>query len=224
MGTEPSPEVLALELDKPMVALPVAIPVTWQTWTPRKKTAVLYARDPGKKGLDLAVAAWAEAAPEGWRLVVTGIEEAAGRRHLAGHGVAEPAGLDWAGVLSPAAYAELMSAAALFVSASRHEDYGLAQLEAFGAGLTFVTLPSPGPFPALAMARSLDPRLVADDLFVPALARALEAGLNMADAERGVYAGRARELLKLHSHEELRRRVEREVLPVLFGHGPSVKH
>jgi glycosyltransferase involved in cell wall biosynthesis len=217
MGVEPSAEVLALEIDKPMVALPVAIAVTWQAWTPREKIAVLYARNPGKKGLDLAVAAWVAAAPEGWRLVVTGVEDAAGRRHLARHGVAEPAGLEWAGVLTPEAYAELMASAALFVSASRHEDYGLAQLEAFGAGLTFVTLPSPGPFPALAMARSLDARLVARDLSPQALAMALEAGLDMSDADRAAYAERASELLRTHSHEELRRRVGEEVLPVLLG-------
>ena len=90
MGVEPSAEANALGLDKPTVALPVAIGVTWSTWESRARTAVVYGRDPEKKGLDLAVAAFAAAAPEGWRLQVTGIEAEAGRRHLARHGVPSP--------------------------------------------------------------------------------------------------------------------------------------
>lgn len=217
MGVEPSAEANALGLDKPTVALPVAIGVTWSTWESRARTAVVYGRDPEKKGLDLAVAAFAAAAPEGWRLQVTGIEAEAGRRHLARHGVPEPPALEWTGVVPPARYAELLSSAAVFVSASRHEDYGLAQLEALGAGLTFVTLPSPGPFPALALARSLDSRLVARDLSAQSLAGALEVAVGLTDDERARYAERARELLRPHSHEELRRRVKEQVLPVLLG-------
>jgi len=217
MGVEPSAEVLALGIGKPMVCLPVAIAVTWEEWEPRERTAVLYARDPGKKGLDLAVAAWGSVAPDGWRLQVTGIEPDDGRRHLARHGVQEPGGVEWTGVVSQAAYAELLGAASVFVSASRHEDYGLAQLEGLGAGLTFVTLPSPGPFPALATARALDERFVARDMSAEALADALRPALALGDSERAAYAERAREMLRLHSREELRRRLELEVVPVLLG-------
>jgi hypothetical protein len=125
--------------------------------------------------------------------------------------------LEWAGILPPARYGELLGTASVFVSASRHEDYGLAQLEALGAGVTLVTGPASGPYPALALARSIDPRLVARDASAQALADALEVALGLPDVERARYAERARELLRPHSREELRGRLRDRVLPVLLG-------
>jgi glycosyltransferase involved in cell wall biosynthesis len=217
LGVEIGAEARALRVETPMAALPVAIDVTAAEWKPREQTAVLYAGNPEKKGLELAVAAWAAAAPPGWRLLVTGIDAQRGRRHLARHDVDEPAGVEWVGLIPPDRYRDLLDAATLFVSASRHEDYGLAQLEALSAGVALVTLPASGPFPALALARELDSRLVAHDPSAPALAAALEAALGMEDAERARYAERARELLQPHSHGELRRRVSERMLPVLLG-------
>jgi glycosyltransferase involved in cell wall biosynthesis len=200
-----------------MVALPVAIAVDQRTWTRRERTVVVYAGNPEKKGLALAVDAWSKVAASGWRLQLTGIGAEAGRRHLARHGVAEPPGIEWSGMVAPERYRELLASASVFVSASRHEDYGLAQLEALGAGAALVTLAATGPYPALALARSLDSRLVARDASPEQLARALDVALGMADGERASYANRARDLLRPHSREELRRRLQEEVLPVLLG-------
>jgi glycosyltransferase involved in cell wall biosynthesis len=215
LGVEPGSEVSALRVDRPMVALPVGIPVTGGR-DPRERTAVLYAGNPEKKGLATAVTAWAHAGPSGWRLQITGIETERGRRHLARHGVSEAPGIEWTGVVPPDRYGELLARASVFVSASPHEDYGLAQLEALGAGLALVTVPASGPYPALALARTLDERLVAADDSAPALAGALAAGLALEEAARARYAERARELLRPHSREELRRRLSEQVLPVLL--------
>jgi glycosyltransferase involved in cell wall biosynthesis len=216
LGVEPSAEARAIDVDRPMVALPVGIPVAG-SWEPRERTAVLYAGNPEKKGLATAVAAWARSAPSGWRLQITGIQAEPGRRHLGRHGVSEAVGIDWAGIVAPDRYGELLGRASVFISASAHEDYGLAQLEALGAGLALVTAPASGPFPALGLARALGARLVARDASAEALADALEAALALDDEARARYAERARELLRLHSREELRRRLHEEVLPVLLG-------
>lgn len=222
MGVEPSREALALRVETPLVALPVAIEVSDASdrpgpWRPRERIALAYAGNPAKKGLELALAAWARAAPPGWRLVVTGIAREDGLRHLARHGVAEPEGVEWTGLLPPERYRELLATAAVFVSASRHEDYGLAQLEALGNGLALVTLAARGPYPALDIARGADARLVAAGETAEALGSALAAGLALSDTERAAYADRARELLRPHSREELRRRLEQQVLPVLLA-------
>jgi hypothetical protein len=215
-GVEPSAEAQVLRLDPPMVALPIGVDVSERPWTARERTAVLYAGNPRKKGLDLAAAAWAKAAPPGWRLLVTGIDPEAGRRYLARSGVAEPDTVEWPGVVTPLRFRELVESASVFVSASRHEDYGLAPLEALGAGTTLVTLPAGGPYPALALARAIDPRLAAMEVSAAALAGALEVALALSDDERGRNAARARELLRPHSRDELRRRLEEQVLPMLL--------
>jgi glycosyltransferase involved in cell wall biosynthesis len=217
LGVEPSAEATALGLERPMVALPVGIPVAPGAWQPRERIVVLYAGNPEKKGLAPAVRAWAGVSPAGWRLQITGIDSEQGRRHLHRHDVAEPAGLEWAGIVAPERYGELLARASVFLSASRHEDYGLAQLEALGAGLALVTLPASGPYPALALARALDARLVARDDSAQALAAALGVALGLDDAARAHYAERARELLRPHSRAELRRRLTEQVLPVLLG-------
>jgi glycosyltransferase involved in cell wall biosynthesis len=216
LGVDPSAEARMLAVDTPMVALPVAIPVSPGPWRPRDRMALAYAGNPAKKGLELTAAAWAQAAEPGWRLVVTGIDRADGLRHLARHGIGEPPDVEWTGLLSPQRYGELLESAAVFVSASRHEDYGLAQLEALGAGLAFVTLAATGPYPALDIARAADPRLIAADAAAGALGKSLGAALALTDEERSAYAGRAAEMLRLHSRDELRRRLEQQVLPVLL--------
>ena len=217
MGVHIAPSAHLVGVATPMVPLPVAIDVTWETWTAREQTVVIYAGNPFKKGLDLAVSAWAGAARPGWRLLVTGIDEQAGRQHLDRHEVEEPDGVEWAGVVPPDRYAALLGRAAVFLSASRHEDYGLAQLEALGAGAALVTSPATGPYPALELARALDHGLVAGDASSTALATALEPALEMPDSAQRAYAERARELLRPHSREELRRRAAEQVLPVLLG-------
>ena len=75
-----------------------------------------------------------------------------------------PAGVRFAGLLARDEYRALLRRARVFVTAPRREDYGIAQLEALADGCRLVTTPSPGPYAALPIARSLDPRLVSDDL------------------------------------------------------------
>jgi glycosyltransferase involved in cell wall biosynthesis len=216
LGVEPSDEARMLDVDTPMVALPAAIPVTPGPWLPRERIALVYAGDPAKKGLELAAAAWTRSAAAGWRLVVTGIDRRRGLRHLARHGVPEPPGVEWTGLLSPERYRELLDSAAVFVSASRHEDYGLAQLEALGNGLALVTLAAVGPYPALDIASAADPRLVAAEATAEALGTSLETALSLTDSERAAYAARAAELLRPHSRDEIRRRLREQVLPLLL--------
>jgi glycosyltransferase involved in cell wall biosynthesis len=216
LGIEPSAEARMLDVATPMVALPVAIDVPDELQTARDRIALVYAGNPAKKGLELAVAAWERAGAPGWRLVVTGVEREAGLRHLARHGLGEPDGLEWTGLLPPDRYGAVLASAAIFVSASRHEDYGLAQLEALANGLALVTVPASGPYPALEIASAADPRLVAAAPTAEALASPLRAALELGHADRLAYAERARALLRPHSREELRRRLEEQVLPALL--------
>jgi glycosyltransferase involved in cell wall biosynthesis len=217
LGVEPSAEARMLDVRTPMVALPAAIPVDPGPWRPRERIAVVYAGNPEKKGLELVVGAWARAGVSRWRLLVTGIERERALRHLARHGVEEPPGVEWTGLLSAERYRALLRSAAVFVSASRHEDYGLAQLEALGAGVALVTLASKGPYPALAITRAADRRLVADEATPASLAASLRTALALSDTERAAFAERAAERLRPHSREELKRRLADEVLPRLWN-------
>ena len=70
------------------------------------------------------------------------------------------------------------------------------------------TTPSPGPYPARELARSLDPRCVDDDL-----GAAIRVAL---DAERGDYRSRAAALLEPYSTRGVDRVVAQEVLPRLL--------
>jgi hypothetical protein len=98
------------------------------------------------------------------------------------------------------------------VNASRREDHGLAQLEALSAGCKLVTVPSPGPYEALPLARQLAPELVASDVSAAALERALRAGL---DLDAPSYAARARNCLQPFRPEAVERVVAERVLPAL---------
>ena len=104
----------------------------------------------------------------------------------------------------------------LYVSASRIEEYGVAQLEALAGGALLVTTPSRGPYEALPLARRLEPALVAAERSPQALAAALRAALELPEPARAEYRDRARELVAPYSREELRRRLERDVLPFLL--------
>ena len=142
-----------------------------------------------KRGIDILCAAWAEAAPADARLVIGGADRAAGLAWLARCGVPEPAGVEWAGAVPHDEWRARVARARLFVNASRREDHGIAQLEALAAGTPLVTVPSPGAYEALPIARRLAPHLVTADVSAPALAGALRAGL--ADRDE-TYAERAR--------------------------------
>ncbi len=111
-----------------------------------------YAGDPVKRRLDLILAPGCTRAPRG---------RDAGRH---GDRAARdaPPGVRFTGRLEPDAYRALVRRARVFVAAPRREDFGIAPLEALADGCLLVTTPSPGPYPALGLARELDPRLVGD--------------------------------------------------------------
>lgn len=186
---------------------------------PRERLAVLYAANPHKKGLDLAIAGWSAAALRGWRLVVAGIDERQARRFLGERAVAVPDGVEWAGRLEPAPFRELLRRSEVFLSASRFENYGLAQLEALADGALLVSVGSAGPSVALGVARRLNGGLVSEDLSASGLADALRAAAVLDEQERVGYRERATELVSGYSRRTLEDRLERDLLPALLGNG-----
>jgi|SRR5579884_171956 len=163
----------------------------------RDVAAVAYTGDPVKRRLDLILRAWASARREGETLVVAGTELPD-----------PPTGVRGAGRLTPAQFRGLLARSRAFVTAARREDYGIAALEALGCGCQLVTTPSPGPYPALDLARRLDPRLVSEDL-----AAAIRIALD--DPLPG-YARRAAELLAPFTPQAVDRTVGERVLPRLL--------
>ena len=166
--------------------------------------AVTYAADPRKRGLEVVARAW-----EGGRLVVGGIDRERGLRWLERHGVPEPPAIEWAGPLPRGRWLELVGRARMFVNASRWEDFGIAPMEALSAGTPLVTVPTPGSFEALPLARELAPELVSDDL------RAAIRAASSVDRES--YAERARELLRPYRPEAVLATLRERVLPELLG-------
>jgi glycosyltransferase involved in cell wall biosynthesis len=166
-----------------------------------------------KRGVDILCAAWSIAAPPGVRLVIGGADRAAGLAWLARCGIAEPPRVEWAGSVPHDEWLARVARARAFVNASRREDHGLAQLEALAAGTPLVTVPSPGAYEALPIARALAPDLVAADLSAPALAAALRAGLALADRER--YARQAAAALAPYRRDAVLAVVRDEVIPAL---------
>ncbi len=185
----------------PAVVLPVPVEPSSPRATPvanRDVAALAYAADAEKKGLARMLAAWALARRPGETLLVAG----------------QPAGplgdgAEGTGLLAPDAYRTLLRRARVFVAAPRHEDYGIAQLEALADGCRLVSTPARGPYPALALARELDARLVDDDL-----ASALRTAL---DEPADGYAERAAELLAPFRRAAFEATVSERVLPALLA-------
>ena len=117
--------------------------------------------------------------------------------------------MEVAAALTPDEFRALLGRARLFVAAPTIEDYGIAALEALGNGCRLVTTPSPGPYPALELARELDPRLVGD-----ALPSAIRIALD--DPLPG-YRERAALLLEPYSRAAMDRTVADTVLPRLLS-------
>jgi glycosyltransferase involved in cell wall biosynthesis len=201
-------------LDRPRVRVPIPIePV--EPAADRDIDAVAYASYPRKRGLEVLCAAWAEAAPRGARLVIGGADRAKGLAWLRRHRITEPQGVEWAGDLPREEWLDRVRRARLYLNASRWEDFGIAPMEALSAGTPLVTVPTPGSFEALPLARLLDPRLVAADGSQDALAVAIRAGFALSDDERQDYAERAAVLLEPYRTDAIARVVAEEVLPGL---------
>ena len=141
--------------------------------------------------------------------MVTGLSDESRRRMPGLETRLSASGVELAGPLAPAAFRRLLSRARAFVAAPRFEDYGIAALEALARGCLLVTTPSPGPYPALELARELDPRLVTDDL-----AGAIRVALD--DPSAG-YAERAAPLLAPFTRAAMDHAVAEMVLPRLLA-------
>jgi glycosyltransferase involved in cell wall biosynthesis len=178
----------------------------------RDLDAVSYAGYPRKRGLEALAFAWAHVARPGMRLVVGGLDADKGRRWLERTDTPEPPGLEWAGELPRERWLATVARARLYVNASRWEDYGLGPLEALSAGTPLATVPTPGSFEALPLARELAPELVSEDLTA-----ALRAGLALDGAARDRYAARASELLLPYREDAVLATLREHVLPELLS-------
>jgi len=183
----------------PSVVVPVAVQSSGRAGAVmvRDIDVVAYAADPVKRRLDFVLEAWRRARRGDETLVVTGID-----------GVPDVPGVRFTGRLPPDEFRALLRRARVFMAASRREDFGIAQLEALADGAMLVTTPAPGAYPALALARELDPRLVSEDL-VPALRSAL-------DDPAADYAGRAAKLVAPFSRDAVTTTLTEHVLPRLL--------
>ncbi len=201
----------AREHDRALI-LPVPVEPSAPPEPRRDIAAITYAANPAKKGLDRVLEAWHRVrrelpsdAPN--ELVVAGAPAEA--LASAGLDLASAEGVRVVGALSSVDYRALVRRARVFVCAPRREDYGIAQLEALADGCLLVSTPAPGPYVALPIARTLDPRLVGEDL---------EGGLRAALLDPpGDYDSRARAALAPFGREAIDRRVAQELLPRLLG-------
>ena len=189
---------LDLRSTEPALVLPVPVePSAPGAAATRDVAALAYAADARKKGLARILAAWERARRPDETLLVAG--QPAGRLGDGAEGT---------GLLAPDDYRALLRRARVFVAAPRHEDFGIAQLEALADGCRLVSAPASGPYPALALARALDPRLVSDDL-----AGAIRAAL---DAPPGDYTERAAALLAPYRRAAFEAAVRDRVVPALL--------
>ncbi|MDW5593379.1 glycosyltransferase [Conexibacter stalactiti] len=167
----------------------------------RDVAALAYAADPVKKGLDRILAAWATVRRPGETLLIAGQSGPLGD------------GAEGTGLLAPAEYRALLRRARVFVAAPLREDHGIAQLEALADGCRLVTTPAAGAYPALELARALEPRYVSEEL-----GSALRAALDDAQsAGDDAYAVRAAELLAPYRRASFDAAVRERVLPLLLG-------
>ncbi|HEY4428484.1 MAG TPA: glycosyltransferase [Solirubrobacteraceae bacterium] len=192
------------------LVVPVPVEASGPSGGARDVAAITYAANPYKKGLDRVLSAWRtrrHRLDDAEELLVAG----AGADDLARSGIdlTQHEDVRLVGPLASAEYRALLRRSRVFVCAPRREDYGLAQLEALADGCQLVTTPSPGPYAALPIARTLDPRLVSDDL-----ATALEAAL---ESPLDDYSFRAREALAPFGRGAVDSVVAEQLLPRLLG-------
>jgi len=190
--------------DEGVLVLPVPVEPSGGAVATRDIAAITYVANPTKKGLDILLAAWTRVHRPDEELWVTGVAE----RDLRAQGYALPAeGVRVTGALSPDEYRALLRRARLYVCTARREDYGIAQLEALADGCMLVTVPSPGPYVALPIARELDEGLVDEDI-----GAALRAGLDRPPVD---YARRAAPALAPFRRDAVDRVVREQLLPRL---------
>jgi hypothetical protein len=104
-----------------------------------------------------------------------------------------------------------------YVGGARWEDYGQAPLEALADGGLVATVPSGGPFEALALARELAPELIADAIAADPLATALRAAFELPEQQVESYRERAASMLERFRPAAIERTVATQVVPALLG-------
>jgi glycosyl transferase family 1 len=199
----------------PSVIVPMPIAASGPS-EPDGRVAVAYTPDPKAKGLDVLGEAWRLAAIPDGRLLVFGMEAERGRAFLARYDIPEPAGLEWRGTVPRAEFRAALREASVHVTSARWEDWGQAQLEALADGALLATTPAGGPYEALAFARALDPRLVAEAVTAPALATAIREAFAVSPEERARYQRAAAVRLEPFRADAIEAVVAREVLPALL--------
>jgi glycosyltransferase involved in cell wall biosynthesis len=197
--------------------IPLGFPIALPDNVPERREPIVicYAASPRKKGLDIIAEAWQRADRAGRRLLVAGLDEAAGRGFLAAQGVAEPPDLEWCGWLPPERFEALCRRADVFVGASRRDEYGTAQLQALAGGCLLVHTRVPGHCEPVALAAELDPALVAPPAAPDALARCVERAMRRSPVERAAYVSRSRELLRDYTPEAFAATFRDRLVPAL---------
>jgi Glycosyl transferases group 1 len=201
----------------PAIVVPPPVAPSGTPASDRERLAVAYTPDVKAKGLDIVCAAWAESALEDARLLVFGVEPDRAIAHLRRVGVPVPPGVEFLGKTPPGEFREALRRAHAYVGGARWEDFGMAPLEAFADGALLVTVPSGGPFEALAMARAIAPELVAEAVAPEPLAAALRAAFALAPPEVERYRTEAARLIEPFRPEAVQIAVKEEVLPALLG-------
>jgi len=184
----------------PAVVVPIAVGPSGPLLpaAQRDVTAITYAADAHKKGLDRILAAWSVARRDGEELLVAG-----------GAAVPRLDGVRAVGALERGAYRALLRRARIYIAAPRREEYGIAQLEALADGAMLVTGAPEVPYAALAAARDGDPRLLRGEL-----AAAIRTAL---DDPRPGYAQAVAPALHPFSAASVDRVVAERVLPLLLA-------
>ena len=210
-------EPLLPHVRTPAVVLPPPIVPSGPPAAKREPLAVAYVPDPKAKGLDVVCAGWNEAAVEGARLEVFGLVRDRALRHLERTGVAAPRGVEWRGLTPPGEFRVALRRATLYVGGARWEDFGQAPLEALADGALLATVPSGGPFPALDIARELEPALVASAVGGEELGPAIRSAFEMGEGPARAYRAAAAERLAAYRPEEVQRTVAERLMPALLG-------
>jgi hypothetical protein len=199
------------------IVVPPPVAPSGEPAAERDRVAVAYTPDVKAKGLDVVCAGWAQADLDDARLLVFGVERDRAMSHLERVGVPPPGGVEFLGKTPPAEFRAALRRARAYVGGARWEDFGLAPLEALADGALLVTVPSGGPFEALALARRLAPGLVAEAVAAEPLSAALRAAFALPDEDVERYRAEAARLIQPFRPEAVQRAVKEEVLPALLG-------
>jgi hypothetical protein len=182
----------------------------------RERFAVAYTPDVKAKGLDVVCAAWAKAGLDEARLLVFGVEHARAMAYLERVGVPPASGIEFLGKTPPAEFRSALRRARAYVGGARWEDFGMAPLEALADGALLVTVPSGGPFEAVALARRLAPDLVTHAVAPEPLAASLHTAFAMPDDEVERYRAEAARLIEPFRPKAVQEAVQRAFIPAML--------